>query len=323
MGGTNEVSGYPVAVTDEQVSDRVAVVTVTYSSGDYLARFIQTLDEAMTGTPAVIMADNGSDDGAPELAAERYDHVSLLHTGGNIGYGGAVNRAVAEVDPAIEYVIVANPDVEWAPGSIDRLLDAADRWPRAGALGPLIREPDGTIYPSARRVPNLVSGTGHAILGTIWKSNPWTAAYRQDAVDVSERAVGWLSGSCLLVRREAFDSIGGFDSRYFMYMEDVDLGDRLGRAGWLNVFVPDAEVLHTKGHAAGRDPGTMLPAHHRSAYRFQADRHPHWWQAPLRLALRAGLAARSAVVVAAAKRAARQEDSKDSSTTDSSTKGAK
>ncbi|WP_414731735.1 glycosyltransferase family 2 protein [Williamsia sp.] len=323
MAGEMAVSGYPVAVSDDQVSDRVAVVTVTYSSGDYLTRFIQTLDGAMAGTPAVIMADNGSDDGAPEAAAERYAHVSLLHTGGNIGYGGAVNRAVAEVDPAIEYVIVANPDVEWGPGSIDRLLAAADRWPRAGALGPLIREPDGTIYPSARRVPNLISGTGHAILGTVWKSNPWTAAYRQDAVDVSERTVGWLSGSCLLVRRIAFDSIDGFDSRYFMYMEDVDLGDRLGRAGWRNVFVPDAEVLHAKGHVADLDPGKMLPAHHRSAYRFQADRHPHWWQAPLRLALRAGLGVRSAVVVAAAKRDARREVSPDRSKTHSSTKGAK
>lgn len=285
------------------------MVTVTYSSGEYLTRFIQTLEHALGATPTVILADNGSDDGAPEAAAEKYDNVSLLHTGGNIGYGGAINRAVAAVDPAIEFVVVANPDVEWGPGSIDEMLAAAERWPRAGAVGPLIHEPDGSIYPSARRVPDLVSGTGHALLGTVWKSNPWTAAYRQEDEDISERPVGWLSGSCLLMRRCAFDSIDGFDSRYFMYMEDVDLGDRLGKAGWLNVYAPAAEVLHAKGHAAGRDPGAMLPAHHRSAYRFQADRHPQWWQAPVRLALRAGLAARSAVVVAAAKRAQRRDDS--------------
>jgi N-acetylglucosaminyl-diphospho-decaprenol L-rhamnosyltransferase len=113
----------------------------------------------------------------------------------------------------------------------------------------------------------------------------------------------------LLLRRQAFDSVDGFDSRYFMYMEDVDLGDRLGRAGWLNVYVPTAQVLHAKGHAAGRNPELMLPAHHRSAYRFQADRHPHWWQAPLRLALRLGLGVRSVVVVAAAKRTQRREKS--------------
>ncbi|MBF6243724.1 glycosyltransferase family 2 protein [Nocardia elegans] len=280
----------------------MAVVTVTYSPGEHLDHFISTLATATAEKPQVILADNGSTDGAPELAAESNEHVTLLRTGGNIGYGGAVNRAVAELDPGIEYVIIANPDVRWGTDSIDQLLAAARRWPRAGALGPLIHEPDGSIYPSARRVPGLLDGAGHAILGTVWPGNPWTRRYRQENEEIAERTVGWLSGSCLLVRRDAFDSIEGFDSRYFMYMEDVDFGDRMGKAGWHNVFVPTAEVTHAKGHAAGRHPETMLPAHHASAYRFQADRHPHWWQAPLRWALRAGLAIRCKLAVRSALR---------------------
>nr|WP_206024084.1 glycosyltransferase family 2 protein [Rhodococcus sp. 14C212] len=280
----------------------MTVVTVTYSPGEHLEHFLTSLTGATNLPTQVILADNGSADGTPEDAAARHSNVRLLHTGGNIGYGGAVNRAVAEVDPAEEFVVVANPDVRWGPGSLDRLLEGARRWPRAAALGPLIREPDGTVYPSARSVPGLVAGAGHALLGTVWPENPWTQRYRQENETVSERAVGWLSGSCLLVRRAAFDAVDGFDSRYFMYMEDVDLGDRFGRAGWLNVYVPSAEVTHAKGHAAGRHPELMLPAHHESAYRFQADRHPHPWQAPLRWALRAGLAARSRMSVAAAAR---------------------
>ncbi|MEV0946024.1 glycosyltransferase family 2 protein [Rhodococcus sp. NPDC049939] len=291
------------------MSSKLAVVTVTYSPGEHLEQFLATLAEATKEDPQVVMADNGSTDGAPEAADEAHEHVRLLRTGGNIGYGGAINRAVAEIDEKIEFVVVANPDVRWAPGSIDVLLEAAERWPRAGALGPLVLEPDGSVYPSARQVPNLVSGAGHAVLGTVWPSNPWTAAYRQENEALSERSVGWLSGSCLLMRRAAFDSINGFDSRYFMYMEDVDLGDRLGRAGWLNVYVPSAEVTHAKGHAAGRHPELMLPAHHQSAYRFQADRHPHRWQAPLRWALRGGLAVRSKIAVAAAVRERRKNDS--------------
>jgi N-acetylglucosaminyl-diphospho-decaprenol L-rhamnosyltransferase len=290
------------------VSSKLAVVTVTYSPGEHLEHFLDTLAEATKEEPQVVMADNGSTDGAPEAADKAYDHVRLLRTGGNIGYGGAVNRAVAEIDEEIEFVVVANPDVRWAPGSIDVLLAAAERWPRAGALGPLVLEPDGSVYPSARQVPDLVSGAGHAVLGTVWPSNPWTAGYRQANESLSERAVGWLSGSCLLMRRAAFDSINGFDARYFMYMEDVDLGDRLGKAGWLNVYVPSAEVTHAKGHAAGKHPELMLPAHHQSAYRFQADRHPHWWQAPLRWALRGGLAVRSRLAVAAAVRERHKND---------------
>ncbi|APE36598.1 dTDP-Rha--alpha-D-GlcNAc-pyrophosphate polyprenol alpha-3-L-rhamnosyltransferase [Nocardia mangyaensis] len=287
---------------DSLVPTGLAVVTVTYSPGEHLEHFITTLADATSEKPQVILADNGSTDGVPELVAEANSHVTLLHTGGNIGYGGAINRAVAEIDPSIEFVILANPDIRWGVDSIDKMLEAAKRWPRAGAIGPMVREPDGSVYPSARRVPGLADGAGHAILGTIWPKNPWSVRYRQENEEISERVVGWLSGSCLLVRRAAFDTIDGFDSRYFMYMEDVDFGDRMGKAGWHNVFVPDAEVTHAKGHAAGKHPEIMLPAHHASAYRFQADRHPHWWQAPLRVALRAGLAVRSRIAVRSALR---------------------
>ncbi|SQI38281.1 glycosyltransferase [Rhodococcus coprophilus] len=285
-----------------RVDSTLAVVTVTYSPGEHLENFLTSLSGATERPTRVIMADNGSTDGTPEAAAVAHPNVELLRTGGNIGYGGAVNRAVAEIDSSVEFVVVANPDVRWEPGSLDALIEAAGRWPRAGSLGPLIHEPDGSIYPSARTVPTLVSGAGHALLGTVWPANPWTQRYRQENEEISERPVGWLSGSCLLLRRSAFDAVGGFDSRYFMYMEDVDLGDRLGRSGWLNVFVPSAHVTHAKGHAAGRHPELMLPAHHESAYRFQADRHPHRWQAPLRWALRGGLFVRSKLAVAAAVR---------------------
>ncbi|MFF0542986.1 glycosyltransferase family 2 protein [Nocardia thailandica] len=291
-----------MSAADNSAPASIAVVTVTYSPGEHLEHFITTLADATSEKPQVILADNGSTDGVPELVADANAHVTLLRTGGNIGYGGAINRAVAEIDPAIEFVILANPDIRWGVDSIDIMLEAARRWPRAGAIGPMVREPDGSVYPSARRVPGLADGAGHAILGSVWPGNPWTRRYRQENEQVSERVVGWLSGSCLLVRREAFDTIDGFDSRYFMYMEDVDFGDRMGRAGWHNVFVPDAEVTHAKGHAAGRNPELMLPAHHASAYRFQADRHPHWYQAPLRLALRAGLAVRCRIAVRSALR---------------------
>ncbi|MCB0950280.1 MAG: glycosyltransferase family 2 protein [Mycobacterium sp.] len=281
------------------MSDELFVVTVTYSPGPHLNRFLASLSHATDRPVTVIMADNGSTDGAPEEAVERYPNVRLLPTGSNLGYGTAVNRAVTEYGLAsdTDLFIVANPDVQWGPRSIDLLLEAADRWPRAGSLGPLIRDPDGSVYPSARHLPSIIRGGMHAVVGPIWPSNPWTAVYRQERTDPSERAVGWLSGSCLLVRTEAFARVAGFDERYFMYMEDVDLGDRLGQAGWQNIYVPSAEVLHAKGHSTGRDPARNLAAHHRSTYTFLADRYPKRWQAPLRWAFRGALGARSSLVV--------------------------
>ncbi|MDT7757195.1 MAG: N-acetylglucosaminyl-diphospho-decaprenol L-rhamnosyltransferase, partial [Mycobacterium sp.] len=274
--------------------DRLTVVTVTYSPGPHLDRFLASLAHATDLPVTVVMADNGSADGAPEEALERHPDARLMRTGGNLGYGSAVNLAVAEYlkDSDAEFFIVANPDVQWGPRSIDVLLEAAERWQLAGSLGPLIRDPDGSVYPSARHQPSIVRGGMHAVVGPMWKSNPWTAAYRQERLEPSERAVGWLSGSCLLVRKAAFDEIGGFDERYFMYMEDVDLGDRMRRAGWQNVYVPTAEILHDKGHATGRDPARNLAAHHTSTYTFLADRHPGWWQAPLRWAIKSALTVR-------------------------------
>ena len=298
------------------MSDELVVVTVTYSPGPHLDRFLATMSHATDRPVTVVMADNGSTDGAPEEALERHPNTKLFRTGANLGYGSAVNRAVAEylADPGSprrsarpsatdsEFFVVANPDVQWGPRSIDAMLEAAARWPRAGALGPLIRDPDGSVYPSARHQPSFIRGGMHAVIGPIWKSNPWTAAYRQERTEPSERSVGWLSGSCLLLRRAAFEQVGGFDERYFMYMEDVDLGDRLDEAGWQNVYVPTAEILHDKGHSTGRDPARNLAAHHESTYTFLADRHRGWWQAPLRWTFKSALAARSRLVVGKARR---------------------
>ena len=275
--------------------DELAVVTVTYSPGETLETFLDSLAKATSRPLQVVLADNGSTDGAPELAADR-DGVRLLRIGENVGYGAAANRGIAELGPEVGWVAVANPDVEWHPGSLDELLAAVERWPRAAALGPLIREPGGAVYPSARLLPSLGRGVGHAVLSPMWPGNRWTREYRQEDAAIGERTAEWLSGSCLLLRRAAFERVDGFDPRYFMYSEDIDLGDRLGRAGWLNVYVPTAEVTHLGGHSTSRMSDRMLAEHHRSTYRYLADRNPGLARAPLRLALRAGLAARAGLL---------------------------
>ncbi|WP_433870018.1 glycosyltransferase [Saccharopolyspora sp. CA-218241] len=281
--------------------DELAVVTVTYSPGETLERFLDTLATATERSVRVVLADNGSTDQAPQQAAAAHDHVEFLPTGGNLGYGAGANRGVAALGPECGWVVVANPDLEWGEGSLDELLAAAGRWPRGGAFGPLITEPDGAVYPSARLLPSLGRGAGHALLGKVWPANPWTREYRQSEAEITERAAGWLSGSCLLLRREAFDSVDGFDPRYFMYFEDVDLGDRLARAGWRNVYVPSARVMHIGGASTSSASGRMLAEHHRSAYRYLADRHPGPVNAPLRLALRGALSARAKLETRSAK----------------------
>lgn len=281
----------------------LGIVTVTYSPGDYLGRFLGSISPAVAQGAHVVLADNGSTDGVPQATADKLDWVQFLDTGGNLGYGGGMNagaqalraaRDAGEIDQ--EYVLLSNPDVEFTPGSIDKLIACAKRWDNAGAVGPRIVEPDGSNYPSARAVPTVANGIGHALLGNIWPDNPWSKAYRDEEDMSSERPAGWLSGSCVLVRWSAFDAIGGFDERYFMYLEDIDLGDRFSRAGYVNVFCPSACITHAKGHSTSANSKKMLRAHHESAYRFIADRYPGAWQAPLRGAVKFGLAIRSLLV---------------------------
>ncbi len=274
------------------LAETVAVVTVTYSPGDSLTAFLDSLEAATNRPVDVVLADNGSTDGSVEKAAERAT-VRLLRTGGNLGYGRAANLGVRET--TAEFVVVANPDVVWEPGSLDQLLAAADRWPQGASFGPLIHTPEGVIYPSARALPSLGRGIGHALCGWWWPSNPWTAAYRVEKEAPVERTAGWLSGSCLLLRRDAFDEVGGFDPGYFMYFEDLDLGERLGRAGWQNVYVPSASVTHTGGHATSREASRMAVEHHRSAWRYLSRRYSAWYWVPLRLVLRVGLGMRSSL----------------------------
>ena len=225
----------------------VAVVAVTFSPGNSLAGFLDSLAARHRRGPSRCCWPTTARWTARRRPPPSGAGVTLLSTGGNIGYGRAANAGVAAT--SADWVVVANPDVVWEPGSLDELLAAAERWPRAGALGPLIREPDGQVYPSARALPTLGRGIGHAVFGWWWPGNPWSVRYRRENEDPRERTAGWLSGSCLLLRRQAFDSVGGFDPAYFMYFEDVDLGERLADAGWLNVYVPSAVVTHTGSHA--------------------------------------------------------------------------
>ncbi|MEP6842221.1 MAG: glycosyltransferase, partial [Pseudolysinimonas sp.] len=122
-------------------------------------------------------------------------------------------------------------------------------------------------------------------------------AYRRET-DPSGRArdAGWLSGSCLLVRRSAFDAIDGFDERYFMYFEDVDLGFRLGKAGYRNVYEPAAAVTHVGAHSTDTESARMVAAHHASARRFLSKKYAGWRLWPVRIVLRVGLSVRSRAI---------------------------
>lgn len=275
---------------------RVLIVTVTYDSGGHLEKFLASVPAATNRPYTVVVVDNGSTDGAPRAAALADPDLSLLELDDNVGYGSAINAAVKGLAADVDWILVANPDTELAPGSVDALVDEGVRDARIGALGPAITDEAGVPYPSARRFPSIVSGTGHALFARIWKNNPWSTAYLMAGVEGGSRDVDWLSGACLLVRREAFVDVEGFDEGYFMYFEDVDLSLRLHRAGWLRRFVPSASIVHVGAHSTSGRRAAMVRAHHVSAGRFVDTLYPGPLAAPLRLVVHVGLRVRAALL---------------------------
>lgn len=276
-------------------SPALAVVTVSYRSGGVLPTLIASLSEATARPFELVIADNAPSDEARTIAAQ--SGARYIRMGHNAGYGGAVNAATRTLGPEVQWVLISNPDVRLLPGSLDMLISLLEEDSSIAAVGPRVLNEDGSTYPSARALPSLRTGIGHALFANIWKGNPWTRTYRAESDPSNEpRVAGWLSGSCLVVRRSAFDAIGGFDEQYFMYFEDVDLGARLAEAGHRSVYVPAARVVHTGAHSTSAEAPRMVAAHHASARRFIGRRYPGPLLAPVRWTIYGALAVRSHIL---------------------------
>ncbi|MDP8937071.1 MAG: glycosyltransferase family 2 protein [Actinomycetota bacterium] len=243
----------------------VGAVVVNYNTRDHLVECVRSL--RADGVTEVVVVDNASADGSGRALEQSDADAVLLTMSSNLGYGTAANRGVAVTDA--DYVMVLNPDTVVEPGTTKVLAEALDRDPGLAVVGPRMENDDGSLYPSARCFPNLVDAAGHAFLGFVAPANPYTRRYRMLDWDHSGAGdVDWVSGACMLVRRTAFASAGGFDEAYFMYAEDVDLCWRLRQAGWRIGYEPGGRVVHSLGASSRQRPYRMILAHHRSLLRF-------------------------------------------------------
>jgi N-acetylglucosaminyl-diphospho-decaprenol L-rhamnosyltransferase len=241
--------------------ESVDVVVVNYESSSRLAACLDSVTEQVL-VGSVVVIDNGSTDRSVDVVAAR-SNVRWVPTGVNLGFGAGANRGIAVTASA--YVCVLNPDLVVRPHAIARLAEHLDANQRVAIAAPMVLNPDGTLYPSARSFPKVLDAIGHATVGLFKSDNPWTRRYKQVAESGSP---DWVSGTAMLLRRSAVEAIGGFDERYFMYVEDVDLCWRLRQANWTISQVPSAEVIHEKGISSRRHPYRSLVDHHRSAWRF-------------------------------------------------------
>jgi N-acetylglucosaminyl-diphospho-decaprenol L-rhamnosyltransferase len=248
----------------------LSIIIVNFRAYPALRRCLTAIVETVAEISAeIIVADN---DPAPEALREieiAFPSVTILPMPKNVGYGGAVNRAAALV--AGRYMLLLNPDVTLGPGLCDLLVRHADAHPETGAVGPRIVDPSQTVQGSARRFPEastLLFGR-RSWLTRQFPNNRWSR--RNILVSPSPQGasrVDWVSGACVLTPTGAFQEVGGFDERFFLYWEDADLCKRLAQRGRTVWYLPQAEVIHIGGVSTRQTRWRAIVAFHCSAFRY-------------------------------------------------------
>jgi GT2 family glycosyltransferase len=201
------------------------VVIVNYNSTPQLLQCIRSLLSAREGVSLnIYVQDNASQKGDLSVVTKGFPEVDLTRNNRNLGFAKAVNRAIK--DGNAPYVLILNPDTLVLPGLFSATLGYMQNHPEVGVLGPRILDSDGVVQGSARSFPNLLTALfgRKSILSKIMPQNPITRenilTVRSDGMNPME--VDWVSGACMLVRRDAINNVGPLDERFFMYWEDAD-----------------------------------------------------------------------------------------------------
>jgi GT2 family glycosyltransferase len=242
-----------------------AVVVVNHNANDAIVDCLALV--ADQSPSEILVIDNASTDGSADRIAREFPHIRLIRNERNIGFGPAANQGVRATEAP--HVLLLNPDAMVRPGTLVALGAAIDEHPRAGAVGALVLNPDGSVQPTKRAFPSLWQSLLHGLLGLVWPNNPGTRAYTlADAPFDTPRTVDWVAGTAVALRREAFDAVGGFDEGFFFFVEDVDLCRRLWDAGFQVWFEPRAVVEHAWGTSWTQRPLRFLWIHQRSLFRY-------------------------------------------------------
>jgi N-acetylglucosaminyl-diphospho-decaprenol L-rhamnosyltransferase len=243
----------------------VDVVVVNHNTCEHLDTCLSALREIRG---ACIVVDNASTDGSAAMVRQRYPRVLLLANEHNLGYGAAANQGIASC--ASKYVLVLNSDTVIAHGTVASLSEYLDRHAEVAVVGPRITYPDGRLQPSCNPFPTLLptflleSATGPLLRYVPVARERYLPTWSHSCA----QRVPWVMGAALAIRRTAFEVVGGFDTSFFMYFEEVDLCYRLAAAGWQVHFAPVATVVHVGAGSTRRRRSDMAVQALASRMRF-------------------------------------------------------
>ena len=267
-------------VTALKRNDGVSTIVVNFNAGELLAESVAAL-LASPYALEVVVSDNGSHDRSLTLIRERHatdPRLKVLENGANLGFARGVNIALPHT--GADYVLILNPDCIVGSDTLPRMVELMNSIPEAGMAGCVVRNPDGSEQKaSRRRIPDPWIGLVRFL--RLDRFSPTFKQHRLDLVDSPlpdhPLSVEAISGSFMLVRREALDEIGPLDEGYFLHCEDLDWFARFGRSRWKIYFVPDVEVVHFQGACSKARPVRVEWHKHRGMVRFfrkfQANNH--------------------------------------------------
>lgn len=249
----------------------LSVCIVNWNVRDDLANCLESLREGMRGVEGeIIVVDNASADDSVEMVRRRFPQVRLMVNDANLGFAGANVQAMHQA--AGRYILLLNPDTLVPAGAMRELLDFAAAHPRAGVVGPKLVYGDGSLQASCRCFPTIQAALfRNTLLGGLFPHARASASYlMQDWDHSTVREVDWVSGACLLVKREAYEQVGDLDTGFYWGSEDVDYCWRVHKAGWKVVYTPSPVITHLVGRSTNQAVFRTIVRHHRSMYRLYA-----------------------------------------------------
>jgi GT2 family glycosyltransferase len=251
------------------------IVIVSYNTREDLARTLESLHAAtMATTAAIVVVDNASRDGSPAMVRERWPGVRVIEAGGNLGFSRANNLGIRATGS--ELVLLLNSDTVVPAGAIDRLVDDLRAHPEAAVVGPRLVDERGRLEISFGRMIGPFNELRQKRLARAYERGDPAACLEVERAASQARAVDWVTGACLLVRRRDAEAAGLLDERFFLYTEDVDFCAAIRAAGRQVRFTPAAEIVHARGRSRRVDPRASNAAYRRSQLAFYAKHHPLW-----------------------------------------------
>ncbi len=247
----------------------LSIAIVSYNARDELENCLRSILENTDGCELeIVVTDNASTDGSVALVESGFPSVAIERSFENVGFSRASNRSWRRAHG--ELVLFLNSDTVVPKGAIATMVAYMKARPEIGALGPRLRNAEGALEMSFGAMLSFATEAWRKLLNAGYRDGAGPLRGFVEARLARERDVDWVSGACLMTRRDLLATIGGFDESFFLYSEDVDLCARIRAQGKKVVFTPDVEVTHLRGRSTSQLPNEAFVESQRSRLHFYA-----------------------------------------------------